>query len=461
VEGAIGTVEQPETRYAQSGELSIAYQVFGDGDLDLVFVPGFISHADLSWHAPLFGDFFRRFGSFARVITFDKRGTGLSERTLGFGSAEDRMDDIRAVMDAAGCERAALVGISEGGPLTILFAATYPERTSALVPWGTFARVQRGPDYPYGADPSIIEPFIEGQVELWGTGKALRFFIANMPTDPPSSAFIARYERSAATPNMVREILWRNVEIDVRSALPAVTAPTLVVHRRGDYLIPFDCGEYLAREIVNARLLELPGAWHMNGSDGGEDDALDAIEEFLTGRCQEPAVPVDRVLKTVLFTDIVDSTARAATEGDRRWRQLLDAHDTTIRDELTRFRGDEVQTTGDGFLAAFDGPGRAINCAQAIAARAHDLGLEIRAGIHTGECELRGNNFVGIAVHIGARVAALAGPREVLVTSTVRDLVAGSGIDFKDRGTHALKGVPGEWQLLIAEPSLSRTTKRA
>ncbi len=457
----IGTVEQPETQYAQSGELSIAYQVFGDGDLDLVFVPGFISHADLSWHAPLFGEFFRRFGSFARVITFDKRGTGLSERTLGFGSAEDRMDDIRAVMDAAECERAALVGISEGGPLTILFAATYPDRASALVPWGTFARIQRGSDYPLGIDPSLIEPFIDGEVGRWGTGRALRVFIADMPIDPQSSAFVARYERSAATPKMVHEILWRNCEIDVRSALSAVTAPTLVVHRRGDYLVPFECGEYLAREIAGARLLALPGAWHLNGSDGGENDALDAIEEFLTGRRQKAAMPVDRVLKTVLFTDIVDSTARAAAEGDRRWHRLLDAHDTTVRDELERFRGEEVQTTGDGFLAAFDGPGRAINCAQAIATRARDLGLDVRAGIHTGECELRGNDLAGIAVHIGARVAALGGPGEVLVTSTVRDLVAGSGIEFKDRGSHALKGVPGEWQLLMAEPSLSGATTRA
>jgi class 3 adenylate cyclase len=441
-------VEQPDTRYAQSGELSIAYQVFGEGDLDLVFVPGFISHADLSWHAPLFGAFFRRFGSFARVITFDKRGTGLSERTLGFGSAEERMDDIRAVMDAAGCERAALVGISEGGPLAILFAATHPERASALVPWGTFARVQRGPDYPLGAVPSITEQFIDGTVGLWGTGNALRFFIADMPADAESSAFIARYERSAATPNMVREILRRNYEIDVRTALPAVTAPTLVVHRRDDYLIPFDCGEYVARNIKGARFLELPGAWHMNGSEGGEDDALEAIEEFVTGRRHERPVPVDRVLKTVLFTDIVESTARAAATGDRRWHELLDAHDTTIRRELRRFRGEEVKTTGDGFLAAFDGPGRAINCAQEITMRSRDLGLDIRAGVHTGECELRGNDFAGIAVHIGARVAALAAPGEVLVTSTVRDLVAGSGIEFTERGCHALKGVPGQWQLL-------------
>ena len=441
-------MDVPEIHYAQSGDLSIAYQVVGDGDLDLVVVPGFISNADLSWQAPLFSEFFPRFGSFARMITFDKRGTGLSERTLGFGSSEDRMDDIRAVMDAAGCDRAALVGISEGGPLTILFAATYPERVSALVAWGTFARVQRGPDYPLGIDPSIVEPFIDGVVTRWNTGKAIRFFIANMPTDPETSEFLARYERASATPNLVRVILRRNCEMDVRSALPAVNAPTLVVHRRGDYVVPFECGEYLAREIRDARLLELPGDWHLNGSEGGEQDALDAIEEFLTGRRHESPVPVDRVLKTVLFTDIVDSTARAAAEGDRRWHDLLDRHDATIRRELDRYRGDEVKTTGDGFLAAFDGPGRAINCAQAIATRSHDLGLEVRAGVHSGECELRGDDLAGIAVHIGARVASLAGPGEVLVTSTVRDLVNGSGIDFVDRGRHALKGVPGEWRVL-------------
>jgi class 3 adenylate cyclase/pimeloyl-ACP methyl ester carboxylesterase len=441
-------VDVPEIHYAQSGELSIAYQAVGDGDLDLVFVPGFISNADLSWQAPLFSEFFRRFASFARMITFDKRGTGLSERTLGFGSAEDRMDDIRAVMDTAGCERAALVGISEGGPLTTLFAATYPERTSALVLWGTFARVQTAPDYPIGVDASLIDPFIEGLVARWNTGKALRFFISAMPADPESSAFIARYERSAATPSMVREIMRRNCEIDVRSALPAVTAPTLVIHRTGDPAIPVECGRFLADGIPGARFLELPGDWHLNGSGGGEDDALDATEEFLTGRRHAPAVPVDRVLKTVMFTDIVDSTARAAAEGDKRWHALLDAHDAAIRRELGRFRGDEVKTTGDGFLAAFDGPGRAINCARAIALRSRDLGLEVRAGVHSGECELRDDDLAGIAVHIGARVASLARPGEVLVTSTVRDLVNGSDIAFVDRGCHALKGVPGEWQVL-------------
>jgi class 3 adenylate cyclase len=447
VEGSV-SVDIPETRYAQSGDLAIAYQVFGEGEFDVVFVPGFISHADLAWGLPLLQGVYRRLGTFARVITFDKRGTGLSDRTLGFGTAEDRMDDIRAVMDAAGSERAALVGISEGGPLVILFAATYPERVHALVPWGTYARVLVDEDYPIGLVPDIVERLIDASVDDWGKGQVLRFFVANQPEDPETNAAIARYERSASTPTMVREILRRNVEIDVRSALPAVSAPTLVVHRSRDYVVPTPCGRYLADHIAGARFVELPGSWHLNGSRGGEEDALDVIEEFLTGRRHEPELEIDRVLKTVLFTDIVDSTARAAAEGDRRWHELLDAHDATIRHELGRFRGEEVKTTGDGFLAAFDGPGRAINCARAIANGARNLGLEVRAGLHTGECELRGDDLAGIAVHIGARVASLADPGEVLVTSTVRDLVAGSRIDFADRGRHELKGVPGEWQVL-------------
>ena len=445
------SVEVPETRYAQSGDLSIAYQVFGEGDLDLVFVPGFISHGDISWETHLFRGLYTRFASFARVITFDKRGTGLSDRNLGFGTAEDRMDDIRAVMDAAGCERAALVGVSEGGPLTLLFAATYPERTAALVLWGTFARVLKGDDYALGLDPEMVGPFIDGLGDVWGSGLGIRSFVRHIPEDPETNALIARYERAATTPSMVKEIIRRNVEIDVRGALPAVSAPTLVLHRAGDRIAPTECGRFMADRISGAKFVELPGNWHVNGSAGGEDDALDVVEEFLTGQRHEPAPAIDRVLKTVVFTDIVASTERAVAIGDRRWRDLLDAHDAAIRRELGRFRGQEVNMTGDGFLAAFDGPGRAIQCAQAMANAARNIGLEVRAGLHTGECELRGDNLAGIAVHIGARVSALAEPGEVLVTSTVRDLVAGSGIEFADRGRHELKGVPGEWQVLAVE----------
>jgi class 3 adenylate cyclase len=440
-------VDAPETRYAQSGDLSIAYQVFGDGEFDLVFVPGFISHCDLNWEIPLFQGLYSRFASFARVITFDKRGTGLSERTLGFGTAEDRMDDIRAVMDTVGCERAALVGVSEGGPLTLLFAATYPERATGLVLWDTFARVLVAPDYEIGAAPELADRLVDHLVSEWGTGRALPVIVAGID-DPALVALTARLERAAATPNSVREVMLRNSEIDVRSALPAVSAPTLVVHRRGDIIVPPAHGRYLADGIDGARYVELPGDWHVNTTPGAEDDAFDVIQEFLTGRRHEAPVAVDRVLKTILFTDIVDSTARAAAEGDRRWRDLLDAHDAAMRRALDRHRGEEVKTTGDGFLAAFDGPGRAISCAQAVASDARELGLEVRAGLHTGECEVRGDDLAGIAVHIGARVSSLAGPGEVLVTSTVRDLVAGSGIEFDERGMHELKGVPGEWRVL-------------
>jgi class 3 adenylate cyclase/pimeloyl-ACP methyl ester carboxylesterase len=443
-----GRVDVPETQYAQSGDLSIAYQVFGEGPRDIVYVPGFISHCDLSWETPLLRGIAERLGSIARVITFDKRGTGLSDRTLGFGTTEDRMDDIRAVMDAADCDQAAVVGLSEGGPLSILFAATYPDRVTALVLWDTWARVLAAPDYTIGADPSVSDAVIGAICDTWGSGDGLRVVVQHLATDADTNALLARYERSAATPTGVREVQRRNAEIDVRSALPAVSAPTLVMHRRHDPVVPIRFGRYLADHIPGSRFVELPGDWHTNGSVGGEEDALDVMEEFLTGSRQARQPEPDRVLKTVLFTDIVGSTVRAAELGDRRWRELLDAHDAAIRRELERFRGEEVKTTGDGFLAAFDGPGRAINCARAIATRSHDLGLDVRAGLHTGECELRGDDLAGIAVHIGARVAALAGPGEVLVTSTVRDLVNGSGIDFMDRGCHALKGVPGEWQVL-------------
>lgn len=443
-------VEMPETRYAQSGDLSIAYQVLGDGPIDVVFVSGFVSHQELIWELPM-GHGIRQLASFARLITFDKRGTGLSERTLGFGSAEDRMDDIRAVMDAAGSKRAALVAISEGGPLALLFAATYPERTTALVLWATYARCLIGPDYPIGLDPADVRPLIESAAEQWGAGSALRFFVGAMPDDEDTRRLLARYERNAATPKLVAEILTRNIEMDVRSALPAVSAPTLVIHRRGDPVVPHRLGRYVAEHVRGARFVELPGNFHVNGAVGGEDETFDVIEEFLTGHPAERAPEIDRVLATVLFADIVDSTVRASELGDRRWRELLDEFRASVRRELGRYRGREINTRGDDFLATFDGPGRAISCARAIATAARPLGVEVRAGLHTGEVELQGDDVAGIAVHIGARVAALAGPGEVLVTGTVRDLVAGSGIEFVDRGTRELKGLPGEWSILAVE----------
>jgi pimeloyl-ACP methyl ester carboxylesterase len=442
------TVDMPETRYAQSGDLSIAYQVLGNGPMDVVFVPGFVSHQELAWELPFGNVLNQHLASFSRLIGFDKRGTGLSERTLGFGTAEDRMDDIRAVMDAAGSERAALVAISEGGPLALLFAATYPERTTALVLWASYARCLIAPDFPIGLHPANVLPLIDSVAEQWGTGRALRNFLGEMPDDPDTDRVLARYERNAATPKLVAEILTRNVEMDVRSALPAVSAPTLVIHRTRDPVVPVRLGRFVAEHVTGARLVELPGEFHVNGAVGGEEETLDVIEEFLTGHRPEHAPEVDRVLATVLFTDIVASTERAAQLGDRRWRELLDDFRTRVRRELEQHRGREVNTRGDDFLAAFDGPGRAVRCAQAIGVSARPLGVEVRSGLHTGEVELHGDDLAGIAVHIGARVAALAGPGEVLATSTVRDLVAGSGIEFEDRGVHALKGVPGQWALL-------------
>jgi class 3 adenylate cyclase len=410
-----------------------------------VFVPGFVSHQDFTWESSLFRGIYERLARFARVITFDKRGTGASDRSLGFGTAEDRMDDIRAVMDAAGSERAALIGVSEGGPLTLLFSATYPDRTSAVVAWGTFARLLEGPDYPQGLDPDFTKEVILVVVGLWGTGQALRIFVANIPDDDANNRFLARYERAASTPGGVFDIMERNVAMDVRSALPAISAPLLVVHRSGDPVVPARFGKLVADAVSGGKYVELQGDFHVNGAVGGEDDTLDVIEEFLTGEHAARPVEVDRVLATVLFTDIAGSTERAAALGDRRWRELLDDFRTRVRLELTHHRGREINTRGDDFLALFDGPGRAVRCAQAVADRTRALGLEVRAGLHTGEVELQGDDVAGMAVHIGARVAELAGPGEVLVTSTVRDLVFGSDLEFNEKGRYALKGVPGEW----------------
>jgi pimeloyl-ACP methyl ester carboxylesterase/class 3 adenylate cyclase len=440
------------TRFAQSGEVRIAYQVFGDGPSDIVFIPGFVSHQDFLHDLALYRGLFERFGAFARVITFDKRGTGASDRTLGLGTAEERMDDIRAVMEATGSERAALIGLSEGGPLALLFAATYPERVTALVAWGTFARLTEAPDYPVGVPLDVVRAFNEAVRDAWGTGRALRHFIRKIPAD---DAAVGRYERAACSPSGVLEVLNGNTAIDVRAALPAISAPTLVLHRTGDPLLPVGMGRCIAESIDGAQFVELPGAFHANGAIDGEADSLDVIEEFLTGQRPRRATSVDRVLATVLFTDIVGSTERAAELGDVNWRALLDEFRARVRTQLAGYRGREVNTRGDDFLAIFDGPGRAVECAHAIHHAVRRLGIEVRSGLHTGEVELQGDDIAGIAVHIGARVAALAGPGEVLVTSTVRDLVVGSSLTFTDERRSELKGVPGEWTILRA-PSARR-----
>jgi pimeloyl-ACP methyl ester carboxylesterase/class 3 adenylate cyclase len=438
-------MDRPKTCYAKSGDVHIAYQVFGEGPLDIVWVPGWFSNVESNWLNPPIAYFFDRLSSFARVITFDKRGTGLSDPVAVTSppTLEERMDDVRAVMDAVGSERAALIGLSEGGPMSALFAATYPGRTSALVLTGTFARVESAEDYPIGLDRDTVRRIVEVLVQSWGEGLIVQFAAPSMDT-PESRQRVGEYERSAASPGMVRALMLLNLEVDVRPLLSAITVPTLVLHRTDDKLVPVEHGRYLAEHIPGAKLVEVPGIDHVPWA-GDTDRFVDEIQEFLTG-VRHTAEP-DRVLATVMFTDIVGSTERASELGDRRWREILDRYYELSRREIARFGGREVNTTGDGTLATFDGPARAIRSATAIAAATRQLGIDVRAGLHTGECELAGSDVRGIAVHIGARVAALAGAGEVLVSRTVRDLVVGSGLTFSERGEHELKGVPGSWQL--------------
>jgi len=434
----------PETQYAKSGDVHIAYQVSGEGPLDVVFVPGFVSNVELAWDMPFTGPAVRQVGSFARVVLFDKRGTGLSDRSSGVPTLEQRMDDVRAVMDAAGMERAALWGISEAGPMCLLFAATYPERTSALVLQGSFARILRGQDQAFGYSTGEAADIVAMFQDRWGTGEILAGFFPSAATDPAMMEAFARYERHGASPNSMVDIVMMLRDVDVRDILPTIQVPTLVIHSTGDLISPVEHGRYLAEHIPGARYIELPTVDHLTVRSD-ERTIFDDVEEFLTGH--RPLPDPDRILKTVMFTDIVDSTRRAAELGDHHWHVVLDDHDSVMRGLLGRFRGTEVKTTGDGFLAAFDGPARAVECAVAATQAVRPLGLELRAGIHTGECIQRGDDLGGIGVHIGARVAALAEPGQVLVSRTVTDLVAGSGLSFADRGEHELKGVPGSWQI--------------
>lgn len=432
------------TRYAQSGGVSIAYQVVGEGGLDLVLVPGWISHVEFMWEQPLVARFLSRLASFSRLIIFDKRGTGLSDRVAELPTLEQRMDDVRAVMDASGSEGAALLGMSEGGPMSALFAATYPDRTSALVLYGAMAKTIWSEDHPFGADPEVVRHSREGIEHYWGTGISSEVFAPSVADDERFRDWWARFERQGASPGAMRALFEMYAEIDVRHVLPAIRVPTLVLHRRGDRAVNWRASRYIADRVPGARFVLLPGIDHFSPA-GDADALLDEIEEFLTGARHGPEI--DRVLATVMFTDIVESTRRAAELGDRRWRDLLDAHHRLVRRELERYRGREVKTMGDGFLATFDGPARGIRCGSAICEGVRTLGIDVRTGLHTGECELIGGDVGGIAVHIAARVAAEAGPGEVLVSSTVKDLVAGSGIRFAERGTHRLKGVPDEWRL--------------
>ena len=442
---------KPEIGYAKSGDVHIAYETLGDGPMDIVLAPGFVSHLEVSWENPGIQRMAERIVPFARVIAFDKRGTGMSDPVEGVPTLEDRMDDIRAVMDAAGSKRAALMGMSEGGPMCALFAATYPDRVSSLILYGAMARSTWAPDYPWATpEAALLESVAEFTAPFWGTGENIESFAPSMADDKTMRDWWGKMERVGASPGMFAKLYTMFMEIDVRDILPQIQAPTLVLHRRGDRVVNVNAGRYLAEHIPGARFVELPGIDHAVWA-GNTESVVGEIQQHLTGARTASPAELDRVLATVLFTDVVGSTERASELGDQRWRELLERHNALVREALARFRGREVKTIGDGFLATFDGPARGIRAAQAIASGVRELGLEVRSGLHTGECEILDKDVGGIAVHIGARIAAQAGPGEVLVSSTVRDLVSGSGIEFAERGAHALKGVPGEWHLFAAE----------
>ena len=435
-----------QTRYARCGNFSIAYQVVGEGPFDLLWVPGFVSNVELAWDEPLLNRFLDRLASFSRLILFDKRGTGLSDRLPieQLPTLEERLEDVIAVLDAAGSERAALLGHSEGGNLALLFAATYPSRTIALVTAGIFAKRVRSADYPWAPTPEQRSRDIETLERNWGVDADVEHLAPSAARDPAFGRRLATYFRRSASPGAAGALIRMNTQIDVRAVLPTIRVPTLMLHRVGDRDASVEEGRWIAAQIPGARFVELPGEDHIPWV-GDQDRLLDEVQEFLTGTPRTAVT--DRVLTTVLMTDIVGSTERATQMGDRAWSALVDEHHALVRGELTKFRGREIDTAGDGFLATFDGPARAVRCASAIVNDVRGLGIEVRAGVHTGEVELIGDRVRGIAVHIAARVAALAGPGEVLASSTVTGLVAGSGLQFKDRGEYQLKGVQGVWRI--------------
>ena len=433
-------------KYARSGDVHIAYRIFGDGPRDIVLIPGTISHVELLWELPSHHHLLKKLTAFAQVIVFDKRGQGLSDR-VAEQTLEERVGDVRAVMDAAGSERATIYGWSEGGAMCLMFAATHPTRTSALVLFGSFASIK---NEPWMVTQEVFEKLIARLVTHWGEGILLRL---NAPSRRDDKAFLnwfARIERAAASPGSIRALMSANYDIDVRHLLAAIRVPTLILHRSGDKLVPAAAGRYLSENIPGAKYVELQGSDHMVLDQETQDIIADQIEEFITGARSHLDEP-DRMLATIMFTDIARSTEHAVSMGDARWRELLVEYYAVMRKELTAFRGREINTVGDGALVTFDGPARAIRCARSLRENLRRLGLEVRAGLHTGECELISGDVAGIAVHIAARVAAIAKPDEVLVSSTVKDLVAGSGIQFADRGVHTLKGVPGEWRVFAVE----------
>jgi class 3 adenylate cyclase len=433
------------TRYAKSGNYHLAYSVTGEGPIDVLYVPTWLSQIEHLWESPKVRRFFERSAHLGRLIMFDRRGSGMSDPIIGAPTLEEQMDDVNAVLDAAGCsDDVAVLAALEGGPMACLYAATHPQRVRALILYSAWARVVQSEDIPWANPPEERDKLMEFLSETWGTGARLDSLAPSEADDPEFRAWYAKLERLAASPNQIRLLQKLIGEYDVRDVLSSIRVPTLVMHRRDDTLIDPRHSEYIAARIPDAKLVMLEGSDNLMVA-GDSDAILDEIEEFLTGtrRVRDP----DRILATVMFTDIVGSTNRAAELGDRRWRDLLERHDELVRRQIDRWQGREVKTTGDGFLATFDGPARAIRCAKTIAYEVNSLGIAIRAGLHTGECEVRGDDVAGMAVHIGARVGSLAGPGEVLVSNTVKDLVVGSGIDFSDQGEHELKGVPGEWRV--------------
>jgi pimeloyl-ACP methyl ester carboxylesterase len=431
----------PETRYALSGDVNIAYQVMGAGPVDIIMVPGFVSHVEFMHELAGYTAFLRRLSTFARVVTFDKRGQGLSDRISGAPSLEQRMDDVRAVMDEIGSQRAVIVGFSEGAAMSVLFAATYPERVVQLILFGGFAAA------PFLLND--VEARIARIVKAWGTGEMMKTVIPSQAASQHAVSQFAKLERLSASPGAVRAIGLLNAQIDIRPILPSVQVPTLVLHRRTDARVPIEVGRNLAAQIPDAGFIEYSDGDHAFWS-GDSQALLGDIEEFVTGHRDSASTDLERVLATVLFTDIVDSTRSAAAMGDQAWRRSLDSHDRLAKQMVEKHRGNLVKNTGDGILATFDGPGRAVRCALAFGTAAHQIGLPLRAGLHTGEIEMRGRDIGGIAVHAAARVMAQSQPSEVLVSRVVTDLVAGAGLKFAERGSYELKGLPGRWDLFAA-----------
>lgn len=434
----------PKTRYAKSDGVRIAYQVAGDGSFDLVLVPGFVSNVEFCWQNPLMARVNKRLASYSRLIIFDKRGTGRSDPVSEAPSMEQRLKDLLAVMDAAGSRKAALIGISEGGPASILFAATYPERTTQLLLYGTAARFSHAPDYEWGFETGPYAASLDKMEERWGEAATIGLFAPSYKNDENARETWGNLERAGASPGMARSVMEALIEIDVRPALHRIRVPTTIIHRRGDRAVLFGNARYLAEHIPGAKLVELSGVDHFPFLPES-DDIWDEVAETLTGTRHCGAS--ERVLATVLFTDIVGSTQKAHDLGDRKWRDLLEQYYAAVRAELRRFGGRELDTAGDGFFARFDTPAHAIDCAKAINQSVRSLGIDARTGIHAGECEVTGEKLSGMAVHIGARVMGLAGPGEILVSSTVKEIVTGSKLAFTDRGAHALKGVPDEWRV--------------